>query len=179
MPRLLLVRHAESVAQAPGGDKNRPLTAQGRANAKRIGIYLRASSLLPDHAVSSPALRARDTLDAILGELSQERLSREVYGDLYYADSETLLDVISQTPGSAKILLVIAHNPGVGEFVRFLLQPENALPKHFSAPCLAVIDILCGNWSEARAGCGRLELFKDFSRSPDDDDSSLHTHRTG
>jgi phosphohistidine phosphatase len=172
MPRLLLVRHAEAVAQAQDGDSDRPLTAQGRANAKRVGIYLRSSTLLPNRAISSPALRARDTLDAILCELPQEPASCEIYKALYYADSETLLEVLAQTPGAVKTLLVIGHNPGVGEFARLLLRPEHSLPKHFSAPCLAVIDILCGDWSEAGAGCGRLDLFKDFSCSQGDDSNS-------
>jgi phosphohistidine phosphatase len=169
MLRLLLLRHAEAVVRAPGGDSERRLTAQGRANARRVGIYLRTSSLLPNRAISSPALRARDTLDVILRELPQDPPSRDFYDALYYADSETLLDMLSQTPGSVKTLLVIGHNPGVGEFARFLLRPENALPKHFSAPCLAVIDLLCGDWSEAGASCGRLDLFKDFSSSQADD----------
>ncbi len=173
MPRLLLVRHAEAAVEAPDGDSDRPLTARGRANAQRVGIYLRTSSLLPNRAISSPALRARDTLDAILRELPQESPSCEVYDALYYADSETLLDVLGETPGSVKTLLVIGHNPGVGEFARLLLRPYNAPPKHFSAPCLAVIDMLCGNWSEAGVGCGRLELFKDFSDSQADDSVSL------
>jgi phosphohistidine phosphatase len=165
MPRLLLVRHAEAVVQVPDGDSDRPLTAQGQANAKRVGIYLRTSSLLPNRAISSPALRARETLDAILRELQQEASSWEVYDALYYADSETMLDVLGETPGSVKTFLVIGHNPGVGEFARLLLRPTNDLPKHFFAPSLAVIDLLCGNWSEADVGCGRLELFKDFSGS--------------
>src|SRR5262249_29473627 len=144
MLRLLLLRHAEAVVRAPGGDSERRLTAQGRANAKRVGIYLRTSSRLPNRAVTSPALRARDTLDVILREPPQEPSSRDVCDALYYADSGTLLDMLSQTPRSVKTLLVIGHNPGVGEFARFLLRPENALPKHFSAPCLAVIDLHCG-----------------------------------
>ena len=169
MPRLLLVRHAEAVVQAPDGDSDRPLTAQGRTNAKRVGIYLRTSNLLPNRAISSPALRARETLDVILRELPQEPSSCEVYDSLYYADSETLLDVLLETPGSMETLLIIGHNPGVGEFARLLLRPNNALPKHFFAPCLAVIDLLCGDWSEAGVGCARLELFKDFTSSQADD----------
>jgi phosphohistidine phosphatase len=173
MPRLLLIRHAEAAAQAQDRDSNRPLTAQGRADAKRIGIYLRTSSLYPNHAISSPALRARETLDAILRELPGELPSCEVCDALYYADSETLLEVLGETPGPVKTLLIIGHNPGVGEFAHLLVRPDNALPKHFAAPCLAVIDILCDDWSEASEGCGRLEIFKDFSGSHADDSVSL------
>lgn len=163
MPRLLLIRHAESVIRATGSDLARPLTARGRANAKRVGIYLRTSGLHPNRAICSPALRARDTLDAIVHELPQEPPSREVCDALYYANAETLFDILCQTPGSVETLLVTGHNPGIGEFAHLLLRPENDLPRHFPAPCLAVIDIICDDWSEAGAGRGRLDRFKDFS----------------
>jgi phosphohistidine phosphatase len=172
MPRLLLVRHAEAAGQALVGDSDRPLTSQGRANAKRVGIYLRASGLIFNRAISSPALRARDTLDAILRELPQQSASCELYDALYYADAETLIEVLAQTSRSVKTLLIIGHNPGVGELARVLVKPENALPRHFSAPCLAVIDILCSDWSEAGAGCGRLNDFKDFASLQADDSIS-------
>jgi phosphohistidine phosphatase len=172
MPRLLLVRHAEAAVQASDGDSDRPLTLQGRTNAKRVGIYLGASGLIPNRAISSPALRARDTLDAILRELPPVSASYELDDTLYYADAETLIEVLAQTSGAVKTLLIVGHNPGVGEFARFLVRPESALPKHFSAPCLAVIDVLCNDWREAGAGCGRLDHFKDFASLRADDSIS-------
>jgi phosphohistidine phosphatase len=163
MPRLLLVRHAEAILHAQEGDSGRPLTAQGQANARRVGVYLRASGLIPDRAISSPALRARATLDLILRELPHEPPSSELYGALYHADAEALIEIAVQTSSAVKTLLVIGHHPGVGEFARFLVEPDNALPNHFSAPSLAVIDIIGGGWSEAGPGCGRLDRFMDFA----------------
>jgi phosphohistidine phosphatase len=163
MPRLLLVRHAEAASHAPEGDSGRPLTAHGHANAKRVGVYLRSSGLIPDRAISSPALRARATLDLILRELPHEPPASELCGALYRADAEAFIEIAAQTSSAVKTLLVIGHHPGVGEFARLLVEPENALPQQFSAPSLAVIDIMGGDWSEAGPGCGRLQLFKDFA----------------
>ncbi|MCI0599369.1 MAG: histidine phosphatase family protein [Beijerinckiaceae bacterium] len=169
MPRLLLLRHAEAVSHAPVGDSDRPLTPQGRADAARAGIYLRESCLLPDRALSSPALRARDTLDAILRELPQKPVSCELDSSLYYADAEILLDVLMRTPDAVTTLLIVAHNPGVGQFARFLVNQESTLPAHFPAPSLAVISFACGDWSNTGNRSGSVELFVNFSSTQADD----------
>jgi phosphohistidine phosphatase len=163
MPRLLLVRHAEAVQHAPQGDRERPLTARGYADAARLGAYFRACGLIPDLALVSPARRARDTLDAILQELPQRPVSWESEASLYNADVNTLLDLLGRTEDLVKTVLVVGHNPGVSEFARFLVSQESALPRHFPAPCLAVIRFSHVNWSEACAGAGWLEHFVDFS----------------
>ncbi|MDQ6703496.1 MAG: histidine phosphatase family protein [Pseudomonadota bacterium] len=163
MPRILLTRHAEAVANASEGDPERQLTAQGRADAARMGTYFRASCLVPDLAFVSPARRARETLDVILRELPQKPPC-ELEALLYTAGVDTLRDLLARTPGSVKTLLIVGHNPGIREFARFLVRgQESAVPRHFPAPCLAVIDFSCGDWSGAGAGGGRLDRFVNFS----------------
>jgi phosphohistidine phosphatase len=166
MPRLLLVRHAEARAPASEGDPERRLTAQGRADAARMGAYFRESVLDFDLALVSPARRACDTLDMILHELPQKPAC-ELEASLYNADVETLRDLLARTPASVKTLLIIGHNPGLGKFARLLVRGgESAVPRHFPAPCLAVVDFSCGGWSEAAAGGGRLDRFVNFSGLP-------------
>jgi phosphohistidine phosphatase len=166
MPRLLLVRHAEAGPPASEGDPERRLTAQGRADAARMGAYFRASGLVFDLAFVSPAHRACDTLDMILRELPQKPAC-ELEGPLYNADVETLRDLLARTPAAVKTLLIVGHNPGLGEFARLLVRGgESAVLRHFPAPCLAVIDFSCGDWREAGAGSGRLERFVNLSSLP-------------
>jgi phosphohistidine phosphatase len=165
MPRLILVRHAEAGAPASDGDPERRLTAQGRADAVRMGAYFRASCLVFDLALVSPARRARDTLDMILQELPQKP-AYELEASLYNAGVDTLRDLLARTLTSVKTLLIVGHNPGLREFARFLVRGgEGAVPRHFPPPCLAVIDFSCGDWSEASAGGGRLDRFVNFSAS--------------
>jgi phosphohistidine phosphatase len=172
MPLLLLVRHAEAGAHASEGDPERRLTAQGRADAARMGVYFRASGLVFDLALVSPARRACDTLDMILRELPQKPAC-EREASLYNAGVDTLRDLLARTPASVKTLLIVGHNPGLGESARFLVRGGNsAVPRHFPAPCLAVIDFSCGDWSEAGAGGGRLDRFVNFSRMPADSRAS-------
>jgi phosphohistidine phosphatase len=162
MPRLLLVRHAEAEIVGPEGDISRPLTARGWAGAAQAGLYLRACGLTPDLAVSSPARRARETLEAILRALPEEPSSCEFNDALYSADAETLMEVITHTSAAVMTLLMIGHNPGVSQFARLLVKADTALPGHFPSPCIAAIELLCGEWSRASAGCGALDRFKGF-----------------
>jgi phosphohistidine phosphatase len=172
MPRLLLVRHAEAGAPASEGDQERRLTARGRADAARMGAYFRKTGLVVDLALVSPALRARDTLDMILRELPQ-KTACELEASLYDASVDTLGDLLAQAAGWVKTLLIVGHNPGLGEFARFLVRGgESAMPRHFPTPCLAVIDFSCVDWSAASAGGGRLHRFVNFSSSPADNPAS-------
>ncbi|HEY8031944.1 MAG TPA: histidine phosphatase family protein [Methylocella sp.] len=172
MSRLFLVRHAEASTHAPEGDSQRPLTIAGQASAARMGAYFRASGLVCDLALSSPARRARETLAMILQELPQSPAC-QFEASLYNAGIDTLRDLLSQTSGWVKTLLIVGHNPGLAEFARFLVRGgESAMPRHFPAPCLAIIDFTCSDWWEAHAGSGRLEHFVDFSSLPVDNRTS-------
>ncbi len=134
----------------------------------RMGAYFRASCLVFDLALVSPARRARDTLDMILRELSQKPAC-ELEAALYNAGVDTLRDLLAQAGGWVKTLLLVGHNPGLGEFARFLIHgEESAALRHFPAPCLTVIDFSCDDWSEAGAGGGRLDRFVNFSSLPAD-----------
>lgn len=172
MSRLYLVRHAEASTHAPEGDSERPLTIAGQASAARMGAYFRASGLVCDLALSSPVRRARETLAMILQELP-ETPACQFEASLYNAGIDTLRDLLAQTSGWVKALLIVGHNPGLAEFAGFLVGGgESAMPRHFPAPCLAVIDFSCSAWWEADAGSGRLEHFVDFSGLPADNRTS-------
>ncbi|HUI20821.1 MAG TPA: histidine phosphatase family protein [Methylocella sp.] len=170
MLRLLLIRHAEAAAHAPGGDLARSLTARGVADAARVGAYCRRASLIPDFALVSPALRARDTLETILREIPQKS-AWEIEDLLYGADIETLREILERIPAPAKTLLIVGHNPGLVEFARFLVRNQKGSEslRQFPAPCLALIQFPCSEWIDAEAAGGRLDLLMNFSCVPAED----------
>ena len=92
-----------------------------------MGAYFCASGLVFDLALVSPARRARDTLDMILLELPQTPAC-ELEASFYNAGVDTLRDLVAQTAGWVKTLLIVGHNPGMGEFARFLVRG-------WKAPC--------------------------------------------
>ncbi len=163
MLRLLLLRHAEAVPVAGGSDIDRPLTAEGRAAAWRMGAYLKASGEEPDLALVSPARRTIETLEVIERALGHS-LPQTMALPLYQSGSAALVALLADTAPAVRALLVIGHNPGLAETANALSKSGAAadlarLRTQFPAPCLAIIAFEAADWKKAARGRGRLERF--------------------
>lgn len=110
---LILWRHAEAAAGDPDGA--RPLTERGRRQAERMARFL-ALRLPPDlRVIVSPARRAQETARA-LGR-SFETLERIAPG----CDVAGLLEAAGW-PGSERPVLVVGHQPTLGEVAAKLVE---------------------------------------------------------
>ena len=58
---LLILRHGKSYKTADTDDFHRPIKDRGKRGAQRVGTWLMKRDLMPDHVVSSPAVRALET----------------------------------------------------------------------------------------------------------------------
>jgi phosphohistidine phosphatase len=156
MRQLLLMRHA--AAAAKGGDRDRPLTADGRRAAATLGRRLKTEAINPDHVLCSPAQRARETLDGIAEAL--DGLPPADFDDgLYLADSLTLLGHLRSVPAETQSLLLVGHNPGLEELVRALAGPANAaVEAGLPAAGLAIFRVT-GDWSGLSPATARLAQF--------------------
>ncbi len=139
MRHLLLLRHATAKARSPAGDFERALTPGGRADAARLGAWLLAKELIPDAALVSPSRRTRETADLVLAGLPGA--PRPVFNEaLYNADAETLYALAEGS--KARCLLIIGHNPGIGELAAALAGEEAARLAEGFPPCaLAVFEV--------------------------------------
>ncbi len=161
MVRLLLVRHAQAVVQERGDDLDRALTDDGRADAGRLGRFLADQGLRPDRALVSPALRTRQTLQA-LAEGAGRVIPASYDSDLYTgATTQVLTALMTQAEGSGTVLLV-GHNPGVAELALTLAgggDPGDieAMRERFPPCSLALVAF--DGWNDVRAGGGALERF--------------------
>jgi 2,3-bisphosphoglycerate-dependent phosphoglycerate mutase len=82
---LVLLRHGESIANAEGlftGVWDVPLSTRGRQQARRAARLLLEKSDLPDLVVTSPLLRATQTVETILEELGRPDLDQLVAPEL-------------------------------------------------------------------------------------------------
>lgn len=111
MHRLILMRHAEAEGRHPGGDRQRPLSAQGREDAALIGRALSRRGMRPDLALVSPAVRTRQTWELVQDAFGDVEVRIEP--DLYNAPAEILRALIAEAAEDAGCLLVLAHNPGI------------------------------------------------------------------
>ena len=86
MKRLHLLRHAKSSWEAPvAADIDRPLAPRGRRASADLARWLAASDVRPDLALCSTAVRARETLDAVLGAFPDR--PDVVYDDALYGEA--------------------------------------------------------------------------------------------
>lgn len=131
MRTLLLLRHAKAATVAPGRhDTERPLVDDGLQQAAAIGEALRLAGHEPDLVISSPALRAQQTAEAL--ELDAPlQVERRVYN----AGSDTILDVLHELTGEPDTVLVVGHAPGIPALVHDLADPDTSTPD-----ALATID---------------------------------------
>lgn len=169
---LLVLRHGKSdwTTDAPG-DFERPLASRGRKAAKRMGRWLREQRLLPDHIVSSPAERARQT--ALRACKFADIPKTLVVWDerIYEAAVPGLLQVLAQCPRDKKRVMIVGHNPGFEDLVDYLggdsvdvpaggkLMPTAALAR-FQMP---------DEWSSLEPGCATamsITLVRDLETQP-------------
>ena len=154
MKRLILMRHAEAGWYINTDDHERPLSASGIRDAKKIGSWLKEKAYMPDEVISSTSVRTRETLSCLHLDCPQicER-------SLYLADAEqmksTLKTLLSET------VILLAHNPGITELAYDLMNHEE---KHenfmdFPAASTLVIDFKADRWSEVKSDSG---IFVDF-----------------
>ena len=154
MKRLILMRHAEAGWHINTDDHERPLSASGIRDAKKIGSWLKEKAYMPDEVISSTSVRTRETLSYLLLDCPQifER-------SLYLADADqmksTLQTLLSET------VILLAHNPGITELAHDLMNHEE---KHenfmdFPAASTLVIDFKADRWSEVKSDSG---IFVDF-----------------
>lgn len=159
MSRLFLLRHAKAGWALPGmRDFDRPLDAEGIADAEAIGLAMRAHGYIPELTLCSNAVRARQTLEGIAGTADTGRVL--YFDDLYREDASGYLSIIRKS-GNVGALLVIGHNPMV-EDLALALAPTGdddaraTLHAGFPTSGLAILRFP-GNLSEAVPGTGFLE----------------------
>src|SRR4029453_4244796 len=113
MKALLVLRHAKSSWNDPAlDDHERPLNKRGRRDAPRMGELVREYGLIPDVVISSDALRARLTAEAVA---EAARYAGEILLDprLYMAGPAAILSLLPTLWGKPETGMIVRANPGV------------------------------------------------------------------
>jgi phosphohistidine phosphatase len=108
--QLYLLRHADAgdPASWPGDDAERPLSAKGRRQARRLGTMLAGTGWKPDLILTSPKIRAADTA-RLVGRAVDVKPEEEPR----LASSFELSDVGAMLAGhpDAKRVVLVGHDP--------------------------------------------------------------------
>jgi phosphohistidine phosphatase len=156
---LYLLRHAKSSWDDAGlADRDRPLAPRGRKAARRIAEHLGN----PEVAVvlCSSAVRTRQTLDAILPALDGDP-EVLVEDGLYGAMADSLLARLRAVPADVPSVLLIGHNPGIGDLALELAGRGDGaalqrLREGYPTGALATLAIPDGGWAELADGGAEL-----------------------
>jgi len=153
MKTLLLLRHAKSSWKDAGlQDFDRPLNERGKKAAEMMGRFIKNKQVAPDLLLSSPAIRARETIEIVI---ETAKLKSELRYDerIYEASPLRLLEVVSQIEEERKIVVLVGHNPGMEELLKLLTD----CVEHMATGTLAKIDFKAAGWDDVLNEKGGLD----------------------
>ena len=109
MKVLLLLRHAKASREPASDDAARPLSPEGEEAAARMGRFLAAAGIVPDALLTSPALRARDTLERVAAAAGWQAPQQE--RPFYETTPAGVLASLRELPASVEVALAVGHEP--------------------------------------------------------------------
>lgn len=144
MRTLILMRHAKAVRlHEADSDKARGLTGRGRRDSAAAGAAMAGAGLKPTLALVSTAQRTRETAEFGLQTFALETRYEEA---LYHAAPEGIWDAFSAS--DAESVVIVGHNPGVGELVTTLVHQAHDGSKlarefsgHFPTAAFAAFEV--------------------------------------
>jgi len=156
---LILTRHAKSDWDDPTlSDHDRVLNPRGKENAPAVGRWLRDRGHLPDVALVSSARRTVETWELLAAELGRG-VPMTVAPGLYHAEAGEILAHLREA--TAPSVMVIGHNPGIGEFAHRIVDAPAPHPRFIDYPtCATLVARFAGDdWSGVDWWGGRVVDF--------------------
>jgi phosphohistidine phosphatase len=161
MKQLAILRHAKSDWGNPGQtDFERPLNKRGRKAAKKIGRELKSRGLTFDQIVSSPATRAKETVERF--EVGFESLPEvRLEPRLYMCSTGTLIEVINSLPEDAERVMIVGHNPGFHDIVLRMTKADgegfrDKVGANYPTGAFALIDFPVDSWAKVEPASGEI-----------------------
>jgi phosphohistidine phosphatase len=140
MKTLFVLRHAKSSWNSPAlDDHERPLNERGRRDGPRMGELVREYGLIPDIVMSSDAVRAQLTAEAMAeaaGYTGEIMLDHR----LYLAHPAEILLLLQTGSETAETIMIVGHNPGLEELIEHLTGERHDLPTAALAQIALPID---------------------------------------
>lgn len=163
MRALWILRHAKAGPHVPD-DHARPIIGRGQHQCAALAALLTATydkSELPPLALSSTALRARQTAEQVLSATGAPT-AIELEDALYETDADGIIDRVRLVDDDLESVMVVGHNPALSDLALLVLQEEDGkghrkLRSGLPTCALAVVSFDVGRWSSVSAAGGRLE----------------------
>ncbi len=155
---LLVLRHAKSAWDTDAAsDFHRPLAKRGKKDGPRMGKWLAEQALIPDHVVSSPAKRARQTAVAVCKPLGIAKQAIRQDERIYMGVTGGLLHVLADCPPDAETVMIVGHNPGLEDLVEYLCGAVDVPADGKMLPTATVAHLeMPDRWDALAGGSARL-----------------------
>lgn len=134
-------------------DRLRPLTPEGRRKMRRIASALRALDVKPDVLLSSPYVRARQTAEIVAAACRAQRKLRLVEELAPAGDPRKLIRWLRREHAAAENILLVGHEPYLGELIGVLLAGRPDLPIGLKKGGLCLLSVAAPGYGS----CARLE----------------------
>ncbi len=150
--QLIITRHAKSSWDNPYlRDHDRPLSRRGRKSSDAIGRWLAQKGYVPKIVLCSTSRRTSETWERMAGHMPQ---SCNVFYEphLYHGHTDSFLEVLAAADDSP--VLMLGHNPGIGEFAGTILRqspPHYAFMQYPTAATL-VCEVPVTSWADVKLG---------------------------
>src|SRR5712692_5183643 len=143
---LYLMRHGVAVTRGSGefaDDANRPLTPESKKKMREIAKGLGRLGFAPDWAVSSPLVRAVETVEIIADSLTAKVPTDSCDALRPGGSPEALISFLAKHPNRKRIL-VVGHEPDLSEMAGRLIGGSRHLHLAFKKGgcCLITLDQL-------------------------------------
>lgn len=156
MIELLIMRHAKSDWSVGAADFQRPLNRRGERAAEQMATWLADQDLHPDRVLSSSAVRARTTAEAVVSACAVDSSAVNFDDELYLTDVATWMKFLAAQVHDR--VLICGHNFGLDDLVEHLSStppPLSQSGKLMTTAAIAHLRFDC-SWKDVSAGSGEL-----------------------
>jgi len=155
---LVMIRHAKSSwDDLSMSDFDRPLNERGEHDAPLMGERLKELKVIPDIIIASTAKRAKQTAKKIAEGVGYDKDDIQWEERLYHCSPSVFEDVIQKVDNKNSTVYIVAHNPGITDFV-------NRLSGIFRIDNMPTCGVVAAHtdaaWSEFKAAEKKVFLFE-------------------
>lgn len=155
---LVMIRHAKSSWANPlQSDYERPLNERGEHDAPMMGDRLKAKQIIPDLIIASTAKRAAQTAKKIAAAVGYDTEKILWKNQLYHCIPSVFEEVIYEIDDAIKTVFIVAHNPGITEFVNELVPGFTI--ENMPTCGLVATQVETGEWSDFHNARKQVFLF--------------------
>ncbi len=158
MKTLVLIRHSKSDWSDPNlTDIDRPLNKRGNRDAPAMAKILKGLNIAPDLIVSSPAMRAMQTVKYFAKEFDYDLNKVLVRNEIYSGGFLEIRKLISLFDDFHFVVFLFGHNPDITSLANSFLD---VYIEKIPTTGIVVIDFPVQSWKDVLNNRGTLRYFE-------------------